>query len=500
MNPSIRQFVNSIIRNPLKAAVIGSGIGGLAIAIRLAVKGYRVKVFERNAEPGGKLSVFKKDGFFFDAGPSLFTQPWQIEELFALAGEPIEPYFKYQAVPLACRYFFENGKSVNAFSDKSLLAAELHKILGEDPQAVIRYLNDAERAYGAIGHIFLDHSLHLAATWLNKRIWPAISATRLSYLLGSLHEYNRKSFRTSETVQIFDRFATYNGSNPFTAPAMLSMIPHLEQNEGVYYPEGGMISIPKALYTLALKKGVEFQFNTPVEQIVRKGGRVKGVKAVGEIFEAEKVVSDADVYYVYRDLLRDEARAGRVMTRERSSSALIFYWGIKKEFSSLHLHNIFFSKDYQEEFRHLFALRELYDDPTIYINITSKMEKGHAPEGKENWFVMLNAPADYGQDWETIQKTIRVSVIAKLSRMLGEDIQSLIETEIILDPRGIESNTLSHMGSLYGTSSNSRWSAFLRHPNFSKSIRGLYFTGGSVHPGGGIPLCLKSAKIVSGLC
>jgi phytoene desaturase len=496
-NPSIRQSANI---NGRKAIVIGAGVGGLAVAIRLAVKGYEVKVFERNSGPGGKLSIFEKDGYIFDAGPSLFTQPRNIEELFALAGEPIEEYFRYKPVSPACRYFFENGKQVNAYTDKVLFADEMQRVLGENPEAVMEYLANAERAYKSIGHVFLDHSLHRSSTWLNKRLLPAISATRWRYLTNSLHAYNREKFRSVESVQIFDRFATYNGSNPYSAPAMLSMIPHLEQNEGTFYPEGGMISIPSALYKLALKKGVQFHFNTPAGKIIHKDGRVCGIMAAGERIDADSVISNIDVYYAYRDLLDDAVRAKKVLTRERSSSALIFYWGIKREFPKLHLHNIFFSNNYREEFRHLFDLKKLYMDPTIYINITSKMEKGHTPGGTENWFVMLNAPANAGQDWNEIRLQARENIIEKLTRMTGEDISSSIETEIVLDPRGIEANTLSHMGSLYGTSSNSPWAAFLRHPNFAGHIKGLYFTGGSVHPGGGIPLCLKSAKIVADLC
>ena len=490
----------SVINNGRTAIVVGAGIGGLAVAIRLAVKGYEVKVFERNAEPGGKLSLFEKDGYIFDAGPSLFTQPRNIEELFELAGEPIGDYFRYIPVPLACRYFFENGKTINAYTDKARFAAEMQQVAGENPDAINEYLSAAERAYHSIGHVFLDHSLHRISTWFNKRLLPAISATRIRYLTESLHGYNKKSFIAAETVQIFDRFATYNGSNPFSAPAMLSMIPHLEQNEGTFYPEGGMISIPSALYKLALKKGVRFFFNTPVEKIIHEGGSVRGVMAGEEKFDATTVISNVDVYYVYRDLLKDEERAKKVLKRERSSSALIFYWGIKKEFPQLDLHNIFFTLNYQEEFKHLFDLKTLYSDPTIYINITSKMEKGHTPEGKENWFVMVNAPAKSGQDWKEILVRARKDIIEKLNRMLGEDISPYIETEITLDPTGIEASTLSHMGSLYGTSSNSPWSAFLRHPNFTGHLRGLYFTGGSVHPGGGIPLCLKSARIVADLC
>jgi phytoene dehydrogenase-like protein len=187
------------------------------------------------------------------------------------------------------------------------------------------------------------------------------------------------------------------------------------------------------------------------------------------------------------------------LKRERSSSALIFYWGIAKEFPELHLHNIFFSKDYPEEFKHLFELKKMFEDPTIYINITSKMEPEQAPPGKENWFVMLNAPAGSERFTKELIQQSRLNILSKLNRMMGVDLEPLIETEETLTPGDIEARTDSYMGSLYGTSSNSKWAAFLRHPNFSSGIQGLFFTGGSVHPGGGIPLCMKSAKIVSEL-
>jgi phytoene desaturase len=481
------------------AVVIGSGVGGLAVAIRLAVKGYRVTVYERNNEPGGKMNLFEKDGYFFDAGPSLFTQPKNLEELFAIAGEPMEDYFQYRSLPLACRYFWSNGKIVNAYTAPDAFAKELEEKLGEDPTSVKAYLLRAEKAYNSIGSVFLDHSLHLARTWLNKRLLPAIASTRLSYLTSSMHAFNRSSFRSEEAVQLFDRFATYNGSDPYKAPAMLTMIPHLEQNEGTFYPVGGMISIPRALYKLALKKGVKFIFNTRVDRIVHEHGQAKAVVVNDQLVTADMVVSNMDVYYVYRDLLKDAKAAARVLTRERSSSAMIFYWGIRKEFSQFHLHNILFSNNYKEEFNHIFNLGKLFDDPTVYINITSKMEDGFCPPGHENWFVMVNAPANRGQNWESLREQVKSSLHYKISRILGEDIAPLIATEIVMDPKGIEQNTLSHGGSLYGTSSNSIFAAFLRQSNFSSSIKGLYFTGGSVHPGGGIPLCLKSAKIVSEL-
>jgi len=480
-----------------KVVVVGSGIAGLASAIRLALLGMQVQVFERNAYPGGKLSWFEQDGYSFDAGPSLFTQPQNIEELFRLACERIEDYFKYERVPVSCQYFFANGKKLTAWANREKLAAEMQMQLDEDPERIQDYLRESERVYSRIGTLFLNNSLHKKGTYLSRQVLRAISATRLGYMFGTLNSHNQKHFRSAEAVQMFNRYATYNGSNPFKAPGMLSLIPHLEMNEGTFYPQGGMISITNALHQLAMKLGVEFHFCNPVERIVLNSGRATGVVVNGRQVDADVVVSNADVYFTYKHLLGDEQSSRRVLKQERSSSALIFYWGIGKSFEQLGLHNIFFSSDYATEFDHLFRSKSFFQDPTVYINITSKMEPGQAPPGKENWFVMINAPAHVGQPWPDMIAEARQRIIDKLEKMLGADVAGAIETEAVLDPPTIESRTASYMGSLYGTSSNSRFAAFFRHANFSKRTKGLYFAGGSVHPGGGIPLCLKSAKIVA---
>jgi phytoene dehydrogenase-like protein len=206
-----------------------------------------------------------------------------------------------------------------------------------------------------------------------------------------------------------------------------------------------------------------------------------------------------DVVNTFRRLLPNAHQPERILRQPKSSSGLIFYWGIKREFPSLGLHNIFFSNNYRAEFEHLFNRNELYNDPTVYLNITSKHKPDDAPPGCENWFILLNAPNNSGQDWDAVIEQARWDVIQKLSHNLGVDIEPLIETEAVLDPRSIEAKTSSSQGALYGNSSNNRFAAFLRHANFSSQFNNLYFVGGSVHPGGGIPLCLLSAKIATEL-
>jgi phytoene desaturase len=483
-----------------KAIVIGAGVAGLAAAIRLQVMGFDVTVFEKNNYPGGKLSHFELGGYQFDAGPSLFTRPQLIEELFAFAGEPISEYFDYERVPIACNYFYEDGTIISAYADHEKFAAELLAKTNEPAENLHQYLNKSANAYNHIAGIFLQYSLHKVQTIFKAPIFKAIQTVKWPYLFNSLDSYNKRSFKSPKLVQLFNRYATYNGSNPYKAPAMLSLIPHLEHNEGTFYPKGGMISITNALYQLALKKGVKFNFGNGVEKIIRTQGEVKGVVVNHENQFADVVVSNMDVYFTYQQLLGDTIKAAKVLKQERSSSAFIFYWGINKSFSQLDLHNIFFSNNYEKEFESLFKTKKPFGDPTVYINITSKREPSiQAPMGKENWFVMVNAPANQGQDWESIKSFYRTAILKKLSNLLGEEIEPLIEVEEVLSPVSIESKTASYMGSLYGTSSNSKTAAFMRHPNFSNTTKGLYFVGGSVHPGGGIPLCLSSAAIAANL-
>ncbi|HMP85667.1 MAG TPA: phytoene desaturase family protein [Lacibacter sp.] len=482
-----------------KAIVIGSGVAGMAAAIRLAIQGFSVDVFERNAYPGGKLSLLEKEGYRFDAGPSLFTQPHNLEQLFAEAGENIADYFQYRQVPLSCSYFFENGKVVNAWTDPQAYEAELVEKLGERPGALQTYLRDSQSLYQSIGTIFLNHSLHRLRTWVQPAIPGALARVKWPYLFGSLHQYNRSRFSTPEAVQIFDRYATYNGSDPYQTPGMMSLIPHLELNEGTFYPEGGMISITHALLALAEKKGVRFHFNSPAERIIEDRGRVRGVVVHQENLPADVVVSNVDVYFTYRQLLQQPQKAAQLLQQERSCSGMIFYWGMKESFPGLHLHNIFFSREYRQEFDSIFRKKQLFPDPTVYVNITSKLEPAHAPEGGENWFVLINAPANTSKDVSDQRQQLRQWVLQKLSRLLQRDVEAAIAVEDYLDPQRIETKTGSYLGALYGTSSNSRMAAFLRHPNHRSSVRGLYFCGGSVHPGGGIPLCFKSAEIVGRL-
>ena len=314
-----------------------------------------------------------------------------------------------------------------------------------------------------------------------------------------MNQVNEKAFKDSKTVRLFNRYATYNGSNPYKAPGILNIIPHLEFGLGAYLPKGGMHEITNSLVKLAKEIGVKFQFNAEVTSIETEGNKAKSVHTKSGNYEGEIIVCNADIHTVYEKLIPSAKKLEQVDKQERSSSALIFYWGIGQEFPELDVHNILFTEDYKTEFEHLFDSKTISDDPTIYINITSKHLKQDAPKGKENWFVMINVPSVYGQDWDEMIAKARKNIFTKISRVLDQDIESLIEFEEQLTPQLIQDRTNSFKGSLYGTSSNNRFAAFFRHKNFSSEFKNLYFCGGSVHPGGGIPLALSSAKIIDKL-
>lgn len=482
-----------------KALIIGAGIAGIAVAIRLAVKGYEVEVFEANDYPGGKLSEIGQNGYRFDAGPSLLTMPQYIDELFALAGKDPQEYFKYQKLDIVCKYFYDDGTVLNAYADEQQFVNELASVTGEPAENIVRCIKNSANIFNITHKVFLERSLQGLKNYLKVDALKALVRLPQIDTSRSMHQANESFFENNQLMQFFDRYATYNGSNPYCAPATLNVIPHLEQHFGAYFPEGGMYKIVKALVKLAEELGVKFHYNTPVQEIVLNKKRATGIKVNGDILTGDVVVSNIDVWFTYKKLLAgyDDLHPKKTLNQERSSSALIFYWGIKKQFPQLDLHNIFFSKDYKAEFEHIWKQQNIYHDPTIYLNISSKYKANDAPEGCENWFVMINVPSNQGQDWDKLIAEARQNILQKLSAALNENIAELIECESILDPRSIENETSSYQGSIYGTSSNSRFAAFLRHANRSSKIGNLYFCGGSVHPGGGIPLCLLSAKIVS---
>ncbi len=473
-----------------KVAVVGAGFGGMACAARLARDGYDVRVYDQQSGPGGKAGSKLIKGYRFDTGPSLLTMKEEFESLFSYCGEDLYQYVDIIELAPICNYFFDDGLRLSSFRDRARFKQEIAAHTSEDPAHLDDYLDYTSRIYEHSHQTFLRNSLG----WASLK-----SLFDLPYIdpLRTMHQANHSFFRDKHLVQLFDRYATYNGSDPYKVPATLNIIQHVEYNMGSYAVRQGIYALSQALYRLAQKMGARFHFDTKIQSIDQRSGRIRGLTLDGTHLPYDIVISNVDVFTTYHSLLNDPySRFARLYQRlEPSSSGLVFYWGIKKSFPELDVNNIFFSKDYRKDFQDIFMHHRCPLDPTVYVNITSKVNPDDAPAGCENWFVLVNAPSHEGQDWAEETKQVRHAVLHRLEQSLGVNIEDLIDAEETLNPAQIEELTGSYHGGLYGISSNTMTAAFRRHPNRSRQYQGLYFCGGSAHPGGGMPLVLLSAQI-----
>lgn len=485
---------------PKKAVVIGAGLGGLAAAARLARLGWQVQVFEAAEAPGGKAGNLEQDGFRFDTGPSLLTLPGVFDELFSFCGERRSDHLDFVPLDDICHYFWPDGSRLRS-TGAAGMPGRLAAAFGEDLGRVQAYFRKAAAIHRISAGPFLEHSLHEPASYLSPRGLRGILGLPRMSLFTTMHRLHGRYFKNPRSQQLMDRLATYNGSSPWRTPGTLAIIAHTEYGLGGHAVRQGIVAIPRQLEALARRQGVAISYGTPVRKIIHQRGRVRAVQAGGQEYPADVVLCNGDVSRVYQELLGNTADPlyRRQQDLEPSSSGVVFYWGMGASFPELGVNNIFFSPDYHQDFQAIFERQACPEDPTVYVNITSKVDPGDAPAGGENWFVLVNAPCDTGQDWAAETRRLRQVVIRNISRALGRDIAPLIRTEAVMTPPDIAAATGSWRGSLYGIASNSRTAAFLRHPNRHPAIGGLYFCGGSVHPGGGMPLVLLSARIATGL-
>lgn len=482
-----------------RVAIIGSGFGGLSAAINLAIKGFDVSIFEKNSELGGKASELRSDGFRFDTGPTLVTMPFVIEKLFEIAGEKLEKHISLKKKDLICKYFFSDGTVFNEYSNKEKLFDEFEKFTGESKSKLNRFLNYSKRIYDLTADLFLFNPFFNLNNFFSlKGLRTLINLPKIDPF-RTIHQANISFFDSKNIIQYFDRYATYNGSNPFKAPATLNIIPYVELELGGYYSENGIYRLVEKLSHLARKLDVDIFINSEVRKILIDKKRVKGLEINGIKENYDVVVSNADLFYTYQNLIGDVnlKEPKRYLNQELSTSALIFYFGVKGNSDNLEMDNILFSKNYEKEFTQLFVDKIIPDDPTIHIHISSKKNNSDAPEGFENWYVMINAPSTKELKFDLSQ--VKKIILKKIKRMTGLDIENQIVFETCQTPEILENRTSGLFGSLYGPSSNSRYSAFLRQKNKSSVYEGLYFCGGTVHPGGGIPLTILSGKITAEL-
>jgi phytoene desaturase len=484
----------------MKVIVIGAGIGGLSAAIHLAARGQQVTVLERNPQVGGKMYEISADGFRWDTGPSVITMRHVFEDLFCTAGRRLEDYLTLRPVEPLTRYFYPDGVVLDATGNLSEMAQRIEQIEPRDVEGYLAYLAYAARIHRITGPVFIYDQPPTFRRILQTplRDMPAVDPLR------TMDAAIRSFVRSPHLRQMLGRFGTYVGGNPFASPATLNVIAHVELTGGVWYPQGGIYAIARAFERLARELGVEICTDTHVDQITVQDGRVTGVRLRnGDTLPADAVIANCDVATVYERLLPREnvrpAKLKRLTSAEPSCSGYLLLLGVEGEYPQLAHHNILFSSDYRREFDDIFKHGVPPDEPTIYVSITSKSDPQHAPPGHENWFVMVNAPAyDERWDWQAQGAAYRERVLARLATF-GLDVRGRIRSERILTPIDLERMNGARRGALYGQSSNDRFSALRRPHNRADDVRGLYFAGGTTHPGGGVPMVALSGKVAAGM-
>lgn len=480
--------------------VVGGGLGGLAAAIRLAHAGHRVRLLEKNERVGGKLNIVQAEGYTFDTGPSLFTMPWVVRELWASTGRDVGDALDIRPVDPVCRYRWPDGTRFDHRASLAELIGEINRLDPHDGPAFFRFMAWAARIYQATSEPFLLAPFEGIRDFVTPRFLrdaPALDPFRT--VDGAV----RRFFRSPYLHQVFNRYATYNGSSPYRAPATFCIIPYIEFAEGGWYLGGGMYSLARALLDLALELGVEVETGAEVCEVVVDGGQATGVRlADGRTIAADRVVVNVDALHALRHLVAPEHRRvfsdRRVDRYEPSCSGFVLLLGVDRDYPELAHHNIFFSRDYPAEFRALFDLGVPAPDPTIYVAATARSDPGHAPPGHLNLFVLVNAPATSGRfDWRREAQGYRDLVVRGLERAGLCELEQHIRFEQRITPLDFAERYHGWRGAIYGPSSNSRMAAFLRPPLRSPDVRRLYFAGGSAHPGGGIPLVLLGGRAVA---
>lgn len=478
--------------------VIGAGLGGLSAAIRLAAAGHPVTIIEKNEQVGGKMGQFEANGYRWDTGPSVITMRHVFEDLFAAAGRRLEDYLTLQPLEPLTRYFYSDGVILDATANLPAMLAQIETLNPADVDGYLAYLAYAARIHRITGPVFIYDEPPSPASFLRVPFpdWFRIDGLR------TMQTAIEGFVQHPHLRQLLGRFATYTGASPYLAPATLNVIAHVELNGGVWYPQGGVYAVAHAYERLAREVGVKFRLGQTVEHIqLDDNGHAAGVQTQSGILPAAAVIANVDVAAVYGRLLPQTAAVQRAHSRlaamEPSCSGFILLLEVEKEHSRLAHHNIFFSADYAAEFEAIFSDGVMPDDPTIYVAITSKSDPEHAPTGCENWFVLINAPAaGPAWNWQAQADRVQQLIFDRLAAH-GSDIRACARVRARFTPIDLEAMTGALRGALYGTSSNSRWAAFRRPHNRSAVVPGLFFCGGTTHPGGGVPMVTLSGKIAA---
>jgi diapolycopene oxygenase len=489
----------------MKAAVVGGGLAGCAAAVRLAHAGHEVTVFEKNAHLGGKMNVWEKNGYYFDMGPTIITKPDVIKRLFEDVGRNLDDYLELVDLDPQWRAFFHDGSHLDLYTSLHRMSEELARFAPEEVANYLQFLSYCHRmndisdkwfywkSYGSISDMMKSNPMNLQSLNLARNIDP----------LSTMHQAIRKHFKDERLAQLFEHFVQYVGSSPFVAPAILCLIPWVQIALGCWYPMGGTGAIARALTRLCDELGVDVRYETPVERIETQGGKVTGVVPQGGRLEAfDVVVANSDIVRTLEGMLSDASAKTYLHKHEKqlepACSGIVLYLGCRKTWPHLKHHDFYFSADSDAEFHDIYDKKIPHEDPTCYLAVPSLTDPSVAPKGCTALYVLVHCPyVTEAFDWERETARYRDVIIDKLERWGLDGLRDSIEVSHTITPRDLERMYWVNRGAIYGVVTQRGLNSAFKTANRSDIIKGLYWAGGSVNPGPGVPMVLMSGQIAA---
>ena len=482
------------------AIVIGAGFGGLAAAVRLGAKGYRVTVFDKLDAAGGRAYTFRQDGFTFDAGPTILTAPHLFNELWALCGRRLEDDITLKAINPFYRIRFDDGSVFEAHADEDKTRAEVAKFAPEDVAGFDRFLKASEAIFDAAYTRLAEEPFHQVSTLLK-------AAPDMVRLGGARSVYAKVSdYFSNEKLRIaFSFHPLFIGGDPFEATSYYCLISHLERILGVHYAIGGTGELVRGLVSLIEGQGNTLCLNTEVDEILTQDGCATGVRlANGDVIDGDLVVSNAEIGWTYSKLLRNTKRRvwtdRKVEKADYSMSLFVWYFGTRRQYEDCYHHTIVLGPRYRGLLKDIFRNKVLAEDFSLYLHRPTANDPSLAPPGCDSFYVLAPVPhLDSGTDWKAMAGSFRERVAERLEATVLPGLRQEIVSERLMTPLDFRDRLLSTKGAAFGLEPKLLQSAWFRPHNISADVKGLYLAGASTHPGAGVPSVLSSAKVVDKL-
>jgi phytoene desaturase len=476
--------------------VIGAGAGGIAAATHLAKRGLKVTVVEKNDSPGGRCDRVVRDGHIFDTGPTLLVMPLLYEAEFRSLGVSMREMLDLQRVDPTYHLVFDNGGQLALTSDMKSMQEQLEAIEPGSFQGLLRYLLEGRRHYDLGMSRLVNRGFRKASEFF------ALEDLPLLFQLKPLANHYRNMAAYFDDPRLKAAFTfqdVYMGLSPFEAPATFSLMPYTELAHGVWYPKGGMYRVVEALMDLAREAGVEFIFNAPVKQIVVNQTHARGVTlANGQSLDADIVLANADLPYVYQNLLPQDGMNKKLARKRFSCSVISFFWGMDKTCETLAPHTLFLADDYRENFERIIRDLSLPANPSLYLHAPARLDPAMSPPGEDTLIAIVpvgHLSENGEQDWGAIRDEARQHVFRRLAALGVTDLESHIKFEMTYTPLSWRKRYNLVKGSTHGLSHTLTQLAYFRPHNRHARYHNLYFVGASTHPGTGLPTAMVSGRL-----